>query len=157
MAHAAAHLKKARELEQCSEYKALQEAREKRRQQRQRAERKRQVKVVKNSLIQTTFFFFSSYATCIDTYLFTNWSQIQLYSSCVWWNFHISFIVYLSQKTVIIAFRFIVLLQICYSRTCVRARPWEFLEGTADALSSPTQAQLSCPPPWTPRAAGGGH
>ncbi|TWW59389.1 Ankyrin-2 [Takifugu flavidus] len=42
MAHAAAHLKKARELEQSSEYKALQKAREKRRQQRERAERKRQ-------------------------------------------------------------------------------------------------------------------
>lgn len=46
MAHAAAHLKKARELEQNSEYKALQKAREKRRQQRERAERKRQVKVI---------------------------------------------------------------------------------------------------------------
>lgn len=50
MAHAAAHLKKARELEQCSEYKALQKAREKRRQQRERAERKRQVKVVMSHL-----------------------------------------------------------------------------------------------------------
>lgn len=44
MAHAAAHLKKARELEQCSEYKALQKAREKRRRQRERAERKRLVR-----------------------------------------------------------------------------------------------------------------
>lgn len=43
MAHAAAHLKKARELEQCSEYKAFQKARERRRRQRERAERKRQV------------------------------------------------------------------------------------------------------------------
>ncbi|CAG11175.1 unnamed protein product [Tetraodon nigroviridis] len=51
MAHAAAHLKKARELEQCSEYKALQRAREKRRQQRERAERKRQVKVVMSHLV----------------------------------------------------------------------------------------------------------
>lgn len=50
MAHAAAHLKKARELEQSSEYKALQKAREKRRQQRERAERKRQVKVVMSYL-----------------------------------------------------------------------------------------------------------
>lgn len=44
MAHAAAHLKKARELEQCTEYRALQKARERRRRQRERAERKRQVK-----------------------------------------------------------------------------------------------------------------
>lgn len=44
MAHAAAHLKKARELEQCSEYKALQKARERRRRQRERAERKRLVR-----------------------------------------------------------------------------------------------------------------
>lgn len=51
MAHAAAHLKKARELEQSSEYKALQKAREKRRQQRERAERKRQVGVVMSCLI----------------------------------------------------------------------------------------------------------
>lgn len=50
MAHAAAHLKKARELEQSLEYKALQKAREKRRQQRERAERKRQVKVVMSYL-----------------------------------------------------------------------------------------------------------
>ncbi|KAM6940719.1 uncharacterized protein ank2a isoform 6-T6 [Xenentodon cancila] len=42
MAHAAAHLKKARELEQHPDYKALQKAREKRRRQRERAERKRQ-------------------------------------------------------------------------------------------------------------------
>lgn len=44
MAHAAAHLKKARELEQHPEYQALQKARERRRRQRERAERKRQVK-----------------------------------------------------------------------------------------------------------------
>lgn len=44
MAHAAAHLKKARELEQSVEYRALQKARDKRRRQRERAERKRQVK-----------------------------------------------------------------------------------------------------------------
>lgn len=44
MAHAAAHLKKARELEQCSEYIALQKARERRRRQRERAERKRLVR-----------------------------------------------------------------------------------------------------------------
>lgn len=44
MAHAAAHLKKSRELEQCSEYRALQKAREKRRRQRERAQRKQQVK-----------------------------------------------------------------------------------------------------------------
>lgn len=44
MAHAAAHLKKARELELNPEYKALQKARERRRRQRERAERKRQVK-----------------------------------------------------------------------------------------------------------------
>lgn len=44
MAHAAAHLKKARELEQSTEYRALQKARERRRRQRERAERKRQVK-----------------------------------------------------------------------------------------------------------------
>lgn len=44
MAHAAAHLKKARELEQSSEYKALQKARERRRRQRERAERKRLVR-----------------------------------------------------------------------------------------------------------------
>lgn len=42
MAHAAAHLKKARELEQHPEYRALQKARERRRRQRERA--KRQVK-----------------------------------------------------------------------------------------------------------------
>ncbi|XP_055364959.1 ankyrin-3 isoform X8 [Betta splendens] len=42
MAHAAAHLKKARELEQHPEYRALQKAREKRRRQREKAERKRQ-------------------------------------------------------------------------------------------------------------------
>ncbi|KAM9363685.1 ankyrin-2 [Symphorus nematophorus] len=42
MAHAAAHLKKARELEQSVEYRALQKARERRRRQRERAERKRQ-------------------------------------------------------------------------------------------------------------------
>nr|XP_012778217.1 ankyrin-2 isoform X2 [Maylandia zebra] len=42
MAHAAAHLKKARELEQHPDYRALQKAREKRRRQRERAERKRQ-------------------------------------------------------------------------------------------------------------------
>lgn len=46
MAHAAAHLKKARELEQHPEYRALQKARERRRRQRERAERKRQVKSV---------------------------------------------------------------------------------------------------------------
>ncbi|XP_070409894.1 ankyrin-2 isoform X4 [Nothobranchius furzeri] len=39
MAHAAAHLKKARELEQHPEYKALQKARERRRRQRERAKR----------------------------------------------------------------------------------------------------------------------
>lgn len=43
MAHAAAHLKKARELEQQPEYRALQKARERRRRHRERAERKRQV------------------------------------------------------------------------------------------------------------------
>ncbi|XP_061832981.1 uncharacterized protein ank2a isoform X1 [Nerophis lumbriciformis] len=42
MAHAAAHLKKARELELHPDYKALQKARERRRRQRERAERKRQ-------------------------------------------------------------------------------------------------------------------
>ncbi|XP_057698689.1 ankyrin-2-like isoform X8 [Corythoichthys intestinalis] len=42
MAHAAAHLKKAREIELHPEYKALQKARERRRRQRERAERKRQ-------------------------------------------------------------------------------------------------------------------
>ncbi|CAL8350697.1 unnamed protein product [Boreogadus saida] len=42
MAHAAAHLKKARELEHPPEYIALQKARERRRRQRERAERKRQ-------------------------------------------------------------------------------------------------------------------
>ncbi|KAM4603376.1 ankyrin-2 [Polymixia lowei] len=42
MAHAAAHLKKARELEHPPEYRALQKARERRRRQRERAERKRQ-------------------------------------------------------------------------------------------------------------------
>ncbi|XP_035808326.2 ankyrin-2 isoform X5 [Amphiprion ocellaris] len=42
MAHAAAHLKKARELEQHPDYRALQKARERRRRQRERAERKRQ-------------------------------------------------------------------------------------------------------------------
>ncbi|CAB1429658.1 unnamed protein product [Pleuronectes platessa] len=41
MAHAAAHLKKARDLEQHPEYAALQKARERRRRQRERAERKR--------------------------------------------------------------------------------------------------------------------
>lgn len=45
MAHAAAHLKKAREFEQSVEYRALQKARERRRRQRERAERKRQVNV----------------------------------------------------------------------------------------------------------------
>ena len=44
MAHAAAHLKKARDLEQHPEYCALQKARERRRRQRERAERKRLVK-----------------------------------------------------------------------------------------------------------------
>lgn len=44
MAHAAAHLKKARELEQHPEYRALQKARERRRRQRERAERRQQVK-----------------------------------------------------------------------------------------------------------------
>ncbi|GLD72840.1 ankyrin-2 isoform X4 [Lates japonicus] len=39
MAHAAAHLKKARELEQHPEYRALQKARERRRRQRERAKR----------------------------------------------------------------------------------------------------------------------
>ncbi|KAL7841005.1 hypothetical protein SRHO_G00246960 [Serrasalmus rhombeus] len=43
MAHAAAHLKKARELEQLSEIRALAKAREKRQRRRERAERKRQV------------------------------------------------------------------------------------------------------------------
>lgn len=43
MAHAAAHLKKARELEQHQEYRALQKARERRRRHRERAERRRQV------------------------------------------------------------------------------------------------------------------
>ncbi|XP_032355865.1 ankyrin-2 isoform X4 [Etheostoma spectabile] len=42
MAHAAAHLKKAREFEANPEYSALQKAREKRRRHRERAERKRQ-------------------------------------------------------------------------------------------------------------------
>ncbi|XP_061627298.1 ankyrin-2-like isoform X2 [Phyllopteryx taeniolatus] len=42
MAHAAAHLKKAREIELHPEYKALQKERERRRRQRERAERKRQ-------------------------------------------------------------------------------------------------------------------
>ncbi|KAG7238385.1 hypothetical protein INR49_030892, partial [Caranx melampygus] len=42
MAHAAAHLKKARELEQHQEYRALQKARERRRRHRERAERRRQ-------------------------------------------------------------------------------------------------------------------
>lgn len=42
MAHAAAHLKKARELEQHPEYRALQKARERRRRRREKA--KRQVK-----------------------------------------------------------------------------------------------------------------
>ncbi|XP_056136528.1 ankyrin-2-like [Lampris incognitus] len=42
MAHAAAHLKKAREFEQPPELRALQKARERRRRQRERAERKRQ-------------------------------------------------------------------------------------------------------------------
>ncbi|AWP05684.1 UNCoordinated family member (unc-44)-like [Scophthalmus maximus] len=42
MAHAAAHLKKARELELHPEYRALQKARERRRRHRERAERKRQ-------------------------------------------------------------------------------------------------------------------
>ncbi|XP_061762519.1 ankyrin-2-like isoform X10 [Nerophis ophidion] len=42
MAHAAAHLKKARELELHPDYKALQKARERRRRHRERAERKRQ-------------------------------------------------------------------------------------------------------------------
>lgn len=46
MAHAAAHLKKARELEQHADYQALQKAREKRRRRRERAERKRLVKSV---------------------------------------------------------------------------------------------------------------
>lgn len=45
MAHAAAHLKKARELEQQPEYLALQKARARRIRQRERAERKRQVKL----------------------------------------------------------------------------------------------------------------
>lgn len=44
MAHAAAHLKKAREFEANPEYSALQKARERRRRQREKAERKRQVK-----------------------------------------------------------------------------------------------------------------
>lgn len=48
MAHAAAHLKKARELEQNPEYRALQKARERRRRQRERAERKRLVKLTKS-------------------------------------------------------------------------------------------------------------
>ena len=43
MAHAAAHLQKARELEQLSELRALAKAREKRQRHRERAERKRQV------------------------------------------------------------------------------------------------------------------
>ncbi|XP_076001841.1 uncharacterized protein ank2a [Genypterus blacodes] len=42
MAHAAAHLKKARDLELNPEYKALQKAKERRKRQRERAERKRQ-------------------------------------------------------------------------------------------------------------------
>ncbi|XP_077936148.1 uncharacterized protein ank2a isoform X4 [Gasterosteus aculeatus] len=42
MAHAAAHLKKARELEANPEYRALQKARERRRRHRERAERRRQ-------------------------------------------------------------------------------------------------------------------
>lgn len=45
MAHAAAHLKKARELEQLPELKALAKARERRKRHRERAERKRKVPV----------------------------------------------------------------------------------------------------------------
>ncbi|KAK5866057.1 hypothetical protein PBY51_020276 [Eleginops maclovinus] len=42
MAHAAAHLKKARELEANPEYRALQKARERRKRHRERAERRKQ-------------------------------------------------------------------------------------------------------------------
>lgn len=55
MAHAAAHLKKARELEQHPDYRALQKAREKRRRQRERAERKRQVKSVTRGVYHDNF------------------------------------------------------------------------------------------------------
>lgn len=55
MAHAAAHLKKARELEQHPDYRALQKAREKRRRQRERAERKRQVKSVTRDVYHDNF------------------------------------------------------------------------------------------------------
>jgi len=48
MAHAAAHLKKARELEQPPEIKALAKAREKRRRHRERAERRRKVLMLTN-------------------------------------------------------------------------------------------------------------
>lgn len=83
-------------------------------------------------------------------------------------HFHVSLVVYLSQKTTVIHFKFLALLLVCYSLqksqnwilcdACVWARPLEFLESTTDALPSPTQAQLSCSPQrvWTPRAAGDG-
>lgn len=48
MAHAAAHLKKARELEQPPEIKALAKARERRKRHRERAERKRKVLTLTN-------------------------------------------------------------------------------------------------------------
>lgn len=54
MAHAAAHLKKSRELEQLSEYRALQKAREKRRRQRERAQRKQQVKLLLSHVCSVT-------------------------------------------------------------------------------------------------------
>lgn len=70
MAHAAAHLKKARELEQHPEYKALQKAREKRRRQRERA--KRQVKLKCQIYCSVVLLILR---------LFNNFTQICLFSS----------------------------------------------------------------------------
>lgn len=61
MAHAAAHLKKARELEQPPELKALAKARERRKRHRERAERKRKVPTLKKIVLNSDSFdlFFS--------------------------------------------------------------------------------------------------
>lgn len=69
MAHAAAHLKKARELEHPPEYIALQKARERRRRRRERAERKQQVKHIQTSCPQFVY----NYEGNIAMYLMCSW------------------------------------------------------------------------------------
>jgi len=67
MAHAAAHLKKGRELEDNPEYRALQKARERRRRHQEKAERRREVKTLGQNL---DYGFVSRYARFLIFYLF---------------------------------------------------------------------------------------